>query len=407
MRTLDAFGKCILASGIAAALLALPGTAYARGYSVLYSFSSQNHSAAGAGPTGLIRDGAGNLYGTTSEGGGVINRGVVFKVAADGTETVLYTFCNCADGAYPFGGVIKDSAGNLYGTTSAGGTGCPICGGGGTVFKLAPDGTETVLYNFCSENNCSDGIDPTSRLIRDTSGNLYGTTGYGGTYNKGVVFKLAPDGTETVLYAFTGGSDGAEPIAGVIEDQSGNLYGTTYSGGAFGGGVVFKVSPDGTETALYGFCSQRNCSDGAYPYAGVIEDQSGNLYGTAEFGGGGLNCDGETCGVIFEIAANGTYTVLHQFSGVDGGIPIGGLIKDTAGNLYGTTFDGGYFGDGVVFKLAPDGTERVLHSFAGGSDGKWPEAGLINDKAGNLYGTTVACDPPRSGCGGTVFRLRK
>ncbi len=186
----------------------------------------------------------------------------------------------------------------------------------------------------------------------------------------------------------------------MIEDKSGNFYGTTLSGGTGDWGVVFKVAPDGNETVLYRFCSQDNCSDGGYPRAGVIEDQSGNLYGTAEFGGVG-NCDGETCGVIFEIAANGTYTVLHNFSGVDGGNPIGGLIRDTAGNLYGTTFGGGkyggYFGDGVVFKLAPDGTERVLHSFAGGSDGKWPGAGLIKDKAGNLYGASTD----------TIFMLNK
>jgi uncharacterized repeat protein (TIGR03803 family) len=241
-------------------------------------------------------------------------------------------------------------------------------------------------------------------VIKDSAGNLYGATAGGGTYYQGVVFKLAPDGTETVLYNFCSQNnctDGANPIGGLIRDTAGNLYGTTLSGGNLSDlGVVFKVAPDGNETVLYSFCSQDNCSDGGYPRAGVIEDQSGNLYGTAEFGGG-LNCDGETCGVIFEIAADGTYTVLHKFSGVDGGNPIGGLIRDTAGNLYGTTFDGGkyggYFGDGVVFRLAPDGTERVLHSFAGGSDGKWPEAGLLEDKAGNLYGAST----------GTIFKLSK
>ncbi len=396
MRTLDAFGKCILAGGIAAALLVSPGAAHARGYRILHFFTGYNGD--GAGPNGVIKDKAGNLYGTTSEGGYYpLGKGVVFKIAPDGTETVLYTFCpqaTCPDGANPVGSLIRDGAGNLYGGTAGGGANDCQCG---VIFKLAPDRTETVFYSFCSQNNCSDGDGPEGGLVRDQAGNLYGTTGFGGTYYKGVVFKLAPDGTETVLYAFTGGSDGAEPTAGVIEDQSGNLYGTTYVGGAFNGGVVFKLAPDGTETVLHSFCSQRTCGDGVYPYAGVIEDQVGNLYGTTEFGGGG-KCDaGATCGVIFEIAPDGTETVLHKFNNVDGAFPYGGLIRGTAGSLYGTTFSGGTQDDGVVFKLAPDGTERVLHSFAGGNDGKWPGAALIKDKTGNLYGATFD----------TVFKLRK
>ncbi len=406
MRALDAFGKCILASWIAAALLASPGTACARGYSVLYSFCSQYNCADGAMPeAGLIKDRTGNLYGTTAEGG--LSKGVVFKVAPDGTETVLYAFCsqspNCADGASPSGGVIMDHAGNLYGTAGEGGKNCQC----GTVFKLSPDsaGTETVLYNFCSQNNCSDGGGPDG-VIMDSAGNLYGATAGGGTYYQGVVFKLAPHGTETVLYNFCSQNnctDGANPIGGLIRDAAGNFYGTTLYGGTNDIGVVFKVAPDGTETVLYSFCSQFNCSDGGYPRAGVIEDQSGNLYGTAEFGGN-VGCNG-TCGVIFEIAANGTYALLHKFSGVDGSYPIGGLIRDAAGNLFGTTFGGGENGNGTVFKLAPDGTERVLYSFAGGSDGEWPEAGLIKDKAGNLYGTTLEGGP--NGGAGTVFKLRK
>ncbi len=396
MRTLDAFGKCILVGGISAALLASPGTAYARGYRVLYTFCSQKNCTDGGSPGGgFVRDAAGNIYGTTAQGGGVIDRGVVFKLTPDGTETVLYTFCSrnhCADGAYP-NGVIEDSAGNLYGTTASGGTGCKINGGGGTVFRLAPDGTETVLYNFCSENNGGDGAFPAYGLIRDIAGNLYGTTEYGGADNYGVVFKLAPDGTETVLHAFTSGtSDGANPVWGVIEDKSGNLYGTTPYGGLatclqvfLGCGVIFKIAPNGAETVLYRFGD----ADGAVPYAGLIMDKAGRFYGTTNEGGTGEE------GVVYRFAADGKETVLYRFSRCTNGCgPFGELVRDGAGNLYGATQNGGTSNWGTVFRLAPDGSETVLHSFAAQDS---PAGGLIKDNARNLYGTSY----------GTVFKLRK
>lgn len=384
MRVLDAFGKCILASGIAAALLASPGTAYARGYKVLYTFCSQKYCADGAFPHGVIKDRAGNLYGTASEGG-TYNRGVVFKVAADGTETVLHTFCSqnqCADGAFPSGRLIRDGAGNLYGATAEGGT-----GGDGVVFKLAPDGTETLLYTNWGAS---------SGLIRDSAGNLYGTSGAGGPYGQGFVFRLAPDGNETVLHAFTGGSsDGANPELGVIEDESGNLYGTTPYGGLdtcgqfLGCGVIFKIAPDGTETVLYRFGN----ADGAVPMAGLIMDKAGNFYGTTLYGGT------RSEGVVYRFTADGKETVLYRFSGAgevcsDGCGPFGELVRDTAGNLYGATQNGGTYDFGTVFKLAADGTETVLHSFPNLDE---PFSGLIKDNAGNLYGTTE----------NTVFRLRK
>jgi uncharacterized repeat protein (TIGR03803 family) len=183
----------------------------------------------------------------------------------------------------PSAELIMDAAANLYGTTYHGGT-----SGGGVVFKLAPDGTETVLYSFCSQFNCADGDHPSAGLIMDGAGNLYGTTYYGGTSGGGVVFKLAPDGTETVLYSFCSQSncaDGSDPEAGLIMDGAGNLYGTTSDGGGTFGGVVFKLAPDGTETVLYSFCSQSGCADGSYPEAGLIMDGAGNLYGTTLGGG--------------------------------------------------------------------------------------------------------------------------
>ncbi len=406
MRALDARGKHILAGAAALAMLASLNMAHAAGFRVLYRFTGGSD---GAYPeAGLIRDSAGNLYGTTAGGGIGYGYGTVFELAPDGTETVLYAFTGGSDGNDPTAGLIKDKAGNLYGTTAFGGAHHD-----GTVFKLAPDGTETVLHAFTSG---ADGADPFAGLIKDKAGNLFGTTDFGGgTSGKGTVFKLAPDGTETVLHAFTGGNDGDDPIGGLIKDSAGNLYGVTALGGTAdcggtGCGTVFEIAPDGTKTVLYAFTGG---SDGAGPSASLIRDSAGNLYGTTQ-GGGGTSCsDGYGCGTIFELAPDGTETVLYAFTGgSDGANPFtAGLIRDKAGNLYGTTDFGGPLGEGVVFRLAPDGTERVLHSFGiSGGDGAAPSASLIRDSAGNLYGTTqgggdTGCNHPY-GCG-TIFTLRK
>ncbi len=299
--------------------------------SVLYSFCAQGGMSCtdGANPlVGLIEDASGNLYGTTWQGGATIpfgdrttTGGTVFKLKPNGdgtySESVLYTFCSqsgCTDGESPSSGLIEDASGNLYGTTSNGGVISSYCGntiGCGTVFKLAPNGdgsySESVLYSFCSQSGCTDGDDPGEGLIEDVSGNLYGTTGYGGTTigttTGGTVFRLAPnsDGSygESVLYSFcmqTGCTDGYEPSSGLIEDVSGNLYGTTFGGGIHDqngdGGTVFELTPSGTgytETVLYSFCAPSSgsiaCSDGSPPQGGVIEDASGNFYGTTNGGG--------------------------------------------------------------------------------------------------------------------------
>ncbi len=245
-------------------------------------------------------------------------------------------------------------------------------------------------------------------MVRDGAGNLYGTT-YAGAHNfSGTVFKLTSAGTETVLHNFcseTACGDGYAPVASVIRDGSGNLYGTTSIGGAYNGGVAFKLALDGTETVLHSFCSLPNCADGGFPQDSMILDRSTrNLYGTTEFGGsGGLKCDARSsCGVVFEISPNGAETVLHNFDNADGGNPLGSLFKDRAGNLYGTTFFGGKNNNGVVFRLSPDGTETVLHFFGGGSDGKTPRGGVISDN-GRLYGTTLGGGDG----GGIVFRLNR
>ena len=236
---------------------------------VLLSFDYSH----GARPNaGLVSDKAGNLYGTTQQGG-ANSYGVVFKLAPDGTENVLHTFAGfSSDGAYPVDGLVRDAKGNLYGTTQHGGP-----GDNGTVFKVAKTGAETVLYAFAGG---SDGAWPYGSLVEDAAGNFYGTTIEGGAHSDGVVFKLSK-GTETLLHNF-GGSDGMYPVAGLVLDGSGNLYGTTKQGGAHGAGTVFKVAPDGTETVLYSFAGT---SDGAFPMCNLLMDKKGNLYGTADGGG--------------------------------------------------------------------------------------------------------------------------
>lgn len=390
---------------VAFAAVVLSPAAHAK-YTVLYTFACGGD---GCGPEDApVFDSAGNLYGTTASGG-TYGYGTVFKLSPDGAETVLYSFKGGNDGAYPYGGVILDKAGNLFGTTNAGGGNGACNNGCGTVFKLAPDGSESVLHGFAGG---SDGSAPTAGVVADSSGNLYGTTDAGGgngCYGGcGTVFKLAHDGNETVLYAFQGASDGGNPYAGLIIDKAGNLYGTTtYAGSGncvAGCGVIFKVTPGGTETVLHAF----DFEDGSYPYSGVTMDRSGNLYGATAWGGpSGL-------GTVVKLARGGTVTVLHAFPDApsDGANPYGSVVFDRKGNLYGTTNSGGRIcGDygsscGTVFKLAPDGTETILRAFRKKKgDGILPYAGLTQDAKGNLYGTTSRRSWNRGG--GTVFELTK
>lgn len=333
----------------------------------------------------MVADTAGNLYGTT--GGGAYGYGAVFEVTPSGQETVLYSFTGGADGDFPDTALTIDRAGNLYGTAEGGTYGY------GNVFKVTRAGEETVLYSFTGG---ADGSDPTGTLITGRAGDFYGTTAGGGAYGHGTVFKLSPSGPETVLYSFTGPYEGIP--SGVITDSFGNLYGTIDN-------TVFKLTPTGTETVLYTFCtSSIRCLDGDSP-SNLTIDSVGDLYGTTLDGGS------QGDGVVFRLTPDGEETVLYAFTGSneaangDGGIPNAGVIMDSAGNFYGTTTYGGPavgMGFGTVFKVTPEGEETVLYAFTGGADGGLPYAPLIADRAGNLFGTTLQGGANGAG---TVFKL--
>jgi uncharacterized repeat protein (TIGR03803 family) len=292
----------------------------------------------------------GNFYGTT-EAGGVCNDdqgyGTVYKLAPDGAESVVYAFKGSSDGSGPAGNLTTDENGNLYGEADGGiGTGCNGTGCG-VLFEITPKGKETVLYTF---QGGSDGAYPSGDVSRDAAGNLFGTTAFGGGGTNcddadgcGTVFKLAPDGTETILYAFQGGGDGAIPQNGVVADSDGNLYGTTWTGGNELVGTVFKVTPAGVESVLYSFTRE---SGGYFPGSGVIFDKAGNLLGTTENGGGAGG------GAVFMLAPDGSETVLHGFGPLQKGRdPVAGLLLGPHGAVYGTTLQGGTSRDGVVFEL--------------------------------------------------------
>jgi uncharacterized repeat protein (TIGR03803 family) len=413
-----------LAGAAIVAVLLPAGSAAAGKSTVLYSFSGGND---GSVPTsGLIQDKAGNFYSTT-DAGGASDHGAVFKLAPDGKETVLYSFAGGSDGEYPQAGLAEDAQGNFYGTTTEGGA-----DNLGTVFKLAPDGTETVLHAFAGGYN--DGSSPYAGVIVDAKGNLYGTTQEGGsaTCTCGVVFEITRSGKERILYNFRGSPDGAYPLSSLLMDKSGNLYGTTLGGGVqsdfcgVGCGTVFELSPAGrnawSETVIYSF--QGNGNDTTNPWAGVIADSAGNLYGTATGGGNYNLCNFGGCGAVFELSPAGqgvwTENILYAFTGgKDGDTPYAGLVSDAAGNLYGTTFSGtdsancGFYGCGAIYKIAPDGTEITIHTFKGGAkDAANSSGNLVLDARGNLYGTSQAggsgpCNEEgQLGCG-TVFRLKE
>jgi uncharacterized repeat protein (TIGR03803 family) len=375
-----------MALTLAAVLLAavvMTRPAQAQTFTLLHQFAGGTD---GGNPLArLVEDTAGNFYGTTS-GGGVIGGtclvvagcGVVFKLDTSGKETVLYRFTGLADGESPSGGLILDGAGNLYGTA---GGGASLAG---VVFKLDTAGSNyAVLYSFTGK---ADGYGPLGSLVLDVAGNLYGATQGGGASMKGTVFKLdaAQNYTETVLYSFTGGADGSGPLGSLVLDPAGNLYGAT-------SGTVFKLDTAAIETVLHSFTGK---ADGGALRAGVILDPAGNLYGTASIGGA-LNCLGGLnqktgCGLVFKLDPLGVETEYNFTRGGD--FPVAGLVRDTAGNLYGTTEFAGPHADsvGLVFKMVDtNGAETALFRFADGALLRASlVAGLVLDASGKLYGTT-------------------
>ncbi|MGH6889066.1 MAG: choice-of-anchor tandem repeat GloVer-containing protein [Rhizomicrobium sp.] len=367
-------------------------------FNVIHAFTGGGDGGYPAYGT-LIRDAQGNFYGSM---GIPTVFGAVYEMSPHGSVTILYTF-NGHGGAGP-DGLILDKKGNLWGPA--------CCGGGksdcGVVFKLTSNGDETPVHRFTGAPR--DGCLPYAALIIGKNRDLYGATGDGGKDNYGTVFEISARGHEKVIHSFTGGKEGYYPFAALTMDAQGNLYGVTvHGGGRASAGVVFEMSATGAETPLYDFKGSPN--DGSLPDGTLILDASGNIYGTT-LGGGRAGCyAGLGCGVVFELAPDGTETVLHKFEAGkdDGANPVSGLIADSAGNLYGTTEYGGgrspcngANGCGTVFEIAADGTETVLHKFDQRTDGANLAAGLVADGSGDYYGTTS--QGGRYGYG-TVFEI--
>ena len=361
----------------------------------------------------------GNYYGTTGAGGencSPTGCGTVFQITPDGTETTLYSFCsqnNCVDGTDPYGALVQGKDGNLYGTTSSGGSGADDAG---TVFKITPDGTLTTLYSFCSQPNCVDGRYP-SGVVQATDGNFYGVTGGGGSNNCtddgcGTIFKITPGGTLTTIYIFCsqGNCPNGYNPSGLIQATDGNFYGIAGHGGAsgnrcdgFGCGTFFKMTPDGTLTALYSFCTQMGCPEGEFPNGKLFQARDGNFYGTTPEDGGNGG------GTLFKITPSGTLTTLYRFCSIggcaDGTYPTAPPVQGADGNFYGTTYSGGVHYGGTVYKITPDGALTTLYSFCpakGCADGALPAAPLVPAPGGTFHRTTNEGGTSNYG---TVFRL--
>jgi uncharacterized repeat protein (TIGR03803 family) len=301
-----------------------------------YSFCSKSRCADGEYTYATPVHGTdGNFYGTTYLGGSK-ELGTVFKIAPGGTLTTLHSF-DGATGSQPLAGLVQGADGNFYGTTYIGGS-----QNYGEIFKVTPSGTVSVLHSFCSAAACKDGQNPFAGLVQGTDGNLYGTTLAGGSHGGGTIFKITPSGTLTTLHSFcsrSGCPDGEFPQTGLVQANDGTLYGTTIAGGAYGSGTIFGITPSDKLTTLYNVCSQTGCPDGNYLYSALIQATDGNLYGVMEIGGANNG------GTIFRMTPSGTLTTLYSFCSqpacADGQYPAAGLVQDTNGNLYGTTADGG------------------------------------------------------------------
>jgi uncharacterized repeat protein (TIGR03803 family) len=400
-----------------AALVCLPLHAlYAQTFTVLASFDGVNGELP---QSSLVQGVNGSFYGTTPMGG-TSTDGTVFEVTPAGQLKTLYSFCtlpNCADGWQPEQGLVLGLNGNLYGTTAAGGKilGSCLGPGCGTIFEITPAGKLTVLHSFCSLPHCVDGAVPVAGLVLGSDGNFYGAASKGGQFLRGTVFKITPEGKFTLLYGFCSQKncpDGSYPITNLIQAPNGNFYGSTYDGGAvvcpffqntFGCGTIFEITPAGQLTTLYNFGT----------VAGLLQSPlaqaaNGNFYGTSLNGGTG-KC-GYGCGTVFEITPAGELTTPYSFctegtiSCPDGAYPMAGLVLATDGNFYGTTSTGGEGAGetGTVFAITPDGALHTVHNFGGISTGQMPQGTLLQATDGRFYGVTHGGGASNIG---TVFQL--
>jgi uncharacterized repeat protein (TIGR03803 family) len=343
----------------------------------------------GAEPNASLVQGTdGSFYGTTIVGGHTSCNapngcGTVFKITPAGTLIVLHRFCaqaGCPDGSVPFSGLALGTDGNLYGATGAGGA-----HSGGTIFKITPAGKLTTIYSFCAQSSCADGAG-SSTLIQAENGNFYGTSG-GGAFGGGTIFKITAQGKLSTLYSFcavASCTDGIDPVGALYRGTDGELYGTTYAGGAFGYGTVFKLSSAGHLTTLHSF----DFTDGANPTAALIQASNGKFYGSTEFGGTAINDCSNGCGTVFTITSSGSFTLVDRLGWSNGAEPYSALIQATDGNLYGTTAAGQ--GMGTAFNITPWGKITNLVVFCcSDRTGNFPFGGLVQSTNGTLYGTTA------------------
>ena len=367
-----------------------PVALHAQTFTTLFNFDGSDGRQAYGG---LVQASNGNFYGTTYSGG-ASNQGTVFEMTPGGTLTTLHNF-DGAEGASPWGGLVQGANGYLYGTTIAGGSNT-----NGTIFEITLGGEFTKLRAVA---RYKEGAEPFGSLVKGKDGNFYGTTSQGGPHGGGAVFKITPDGSVTTLYGFCAQIannfcvDGNDPNGGLVQGANGNFYGTTYAGGVNDAGAIFEITPSGKLTTLHSFIGMGDDPDGNQPFAGLVKASNGNFYGTT-VGGGAYNQ-----GTVFEMTPGGALTTLHSFDGADGASPWAGLIPASNRNLYGVTFSGGTHGEGTIFEMTLNGVLTKRHSFdANNGDGAGPLAGLVQGKDGSLYGTTTA----RGGFGeGTVFKF--
>jgi uncharacterized repeat protein (TIGR03803 family) len=355
----------------------------------LHSFNG----ADGRSPEALLIEGSdGNFYGTTALGG-EHGKGIVFKIDAAGSLSTLHSFSGFpSDGAGPIAGLVQGTDGNFHGTTASGGAFFQV-----TVFRMTPSGAITVLHSF--NGFLTEGGVPIAGLAQGSDGNFYGTTALGGAHFKGTIFKVDSAGSLTTLHSFSGPpNEGALPFAALVQGSGGSFYGTTALGGAHFKGTVFQVDAAGSLTTLHSFSGSP--SEGANPVAALVQGSDGNFYGTTALGGVHFK------GTVFKVDAAGSLTTLHSFSGSpsEGTLPFAGLLQGNDGNFYGTTATGGAHFRGTVFEIDAAGSLTTLHSSSGSpSESALPFGGLLQNSDGNFYGTTAIGGAHGEG---TVFTLQ-